>query len=138
MPQRGTGSQAVRRDAWTPRGGAKSPLPSGLFGRHFLVDQEARDPRPLVAQLRRLAYFGVEPLGSEIVPPAAAIDNSVKWVLPTLRQGEPFARDTVVRTLLPFRHEKARSAREFGVSAYSSACLIRAIKLLCLFDGRTY
>jgi hypothetical protein len=37
--------------------------------------------------------------------------------LPTLRQGEPFARDTVVRTLLPFRHEKARSARGIGASA---------------------
>jgi hypothetical protein len=39
---------------------------------------------------------------------------------------------------LPFRHEKARSAREIGASASSWRCLIRAIKLLCLFDGRTY
>jgi hypothetical protein len=44
---------------------------------------------------------------------------------------------------LPFRHEKARSASlvnafGFGASGYSSAYLIRAIKLLCLFDGGTY
>src|ERR1700722_14224722 len=102
MPQRGTGSQAVRKDAWATRGGAKSPLPTGLFRRHFLVDQEARDPRPLLAQQRRFAHFGVEPLRGEIVPPAAAIDEFDEMGLPTLRQGEPFARDTVVRTSLSY------------------------------------
>src|SRR5580693_1421788 len=143
MPQRGTGSQAVQKDPWATRGRAKNRLLMGLFRRHFLVDQEARDPRPLVAQLRGFPHFGVEPLRGEIVPPAAAIDEFDEMGLPTLRQGEPFARDTVVRTWLPSRHEKARSAslvNAFGIgaSAYSSACLIRAIKLLCLFDGRTY
>src|SRR5580704_4886030 len=138
MPQRGTGSQAVRQDAWATRGRAKNRLLMGLFRRHFLVDQEAREPRPLVAQLRGFPHFGVEPLRGEIVPPAAAIDEFDEMGLPTLRQGEPFARDTVVRTLLPFRHGEARSTRGFGASASSWACLIRAIKLLCLFDGRTY
>src|SRR5580700_6514714 len=143
MPQRGTGSQAVRKDAWATRGRAKSRLPRGLFGRHFLVDQEARDPRPLVAQQRGFPHFGVEPLRGEIVPPAAAIDEIDEMGLPTLRQGEPLARDTVVRTLLPFRHGEARStslvnAFGFGASASSWARLIRAIKLLCLFDGGTY
>src|SRR6202167_68385 len=143
MPQRGTGSQAVRMDVWATRRTAKNRLPKGLFRRHFLVHQNARDPRPLVAHQRRLAHSGVEPLRGEIVPPAAAIDELDEMGLPTLRQGEPFARDTVVRTLLPFRHGEARSAslvNAFGIgaSAYSSAYLIRAIKLLCLFDGRTY
>src|ERR1700722_6018787 len=110
----------------------------GLFRRPFPVDQEARDPGPLVAQERRLAHFGVEHLWGEIVPPAAAIDEFDEMGLPTLRQGEPFARDTVVRTMLPFRHGEARSTRGIGASAFSRACLIRAIKLLCLFDGRTY
>src|SRR5580692_2720942 len=110
----------------------------GLFRRHFLVDKEARDPCPLIAQERGFPHFGVEPLRGEIVPPAAAIDEFDEMGLPTLRQGEPFARDTVVRTLLPFRHGEARSTRGIGASASSRACLIRAIKLLCLFDGRTY
>src|SRR5450755_3946684 len=143
MPQRGTVSQAVRKDVWATRRRAKSRLPRGLFRRHFLVGQQASDPCPLVAQQRRLAHFGVEHLRGEIVPPAAAIDEFDEMGLPTLRQGEPFARDTVVRTLLPFRHGEARStslvnAFGFGASASSWPCLIRAIKLLCLFDGRTY
>src|SRR5271154_553345 len=143
MPQRGTGSQALRKDVWATRRRAKRRLPTGLFRRHFLVHQEPCDPRPLVAQQRGFPHFGVEPLRGEIVPPAAAIDEIDEMGLPTLRQGEPFARDTVVRTCLPFRHGEARSAKPLnafgiGASAYSSACLIRAIKLLCLFDGRTY
>src|SRR5580693_282022 len=143
MPQHGTVSQAVRKSVWATRGSAKSQLATGLFRRHFLVDQEPCDPRPLVAQQRGFAHFGVEPLRGEIVPPAAAIDKFDEMGLPTLRQGEPFARDTVVRTWLPFRHGEARSAKSLnafriGASGYSSACLIRAIKLLCLFDGRTY
>src|ERR1700722_7498398 len=111
MPHSGTESQAVRKDAGAVHWRAKSRLVTDLFRRHFLVDQDARDPRPLVAQQRRVAHFGVEPLRGEIVPPAAAIDEFDEMGLPTLRQGEPFARDTVVRTLLPFRHEKARSAK---------------------------
>src|SRR5580692_10099069 len=143
MPQRGTGSQAVRKHAWATRGEQKVGYREGLFGRHFLVHKQARDPRPLVAQVRGFPHFGVEHLRGEIVPPAAAIDKFDEMGLPTLRQGEPFARDTVVRTLLPFRHGEARSTslvNTFGIgaSASSRACLIRAIKLLCLFDGRTY
>src|SRR6202049_4532986 len=133
MPQRGTVSQAVRNDVGATRRRAKSRLPRDLFRRHFLVRQDAGDPRPLVAQQRRLAHFGVEHLRGEIVPPAAAIDELDEMGLPTLRQGEPFARDTVVRTWLPFRHGEARSTRGFGASASSWPCLIRAIKLLCLF-----
>src|SRR5580692_10837608 len=103
MPQRSTGSQAVRKHAWSARGEQNAGYREALFRRHFLVDGEAGDPRPLVAQQRRLAHFGVEHLRGEIVPPAAAIDEFDEMGLPTLRQGEPFARDTVVRTLLPFR-----------------------------------
>src|SRR6202162_1113325 len=128
MPQRGTGSQAVRKDAWATRRRAKRRLPTGLFRRHFLVDQKPCDPRPLIAQQRGFPHFGVEPLRGEIVPPAAAIDKFDEMGLPTLRQSEPFARDTVVRTLLPFRHGEARSTRGFGASASSWACLIRATK----------
>src|ERR1700688_10586 len=128
MPQRGTVSQAMRQDVWATRGRAKSRLSRGLFRRHFLVHEDARDPRPLVAQQRGFAHFSIQPLRGEIVPPAAAIDELDEMGLPTLRQGEPFARDTVVRTLLPFRHGEARSARGFGASASSWACLIRATK----------
>src|ERR1700683_845126 len=143
MPQHGTVSQAEQKHVGAARGSVKSRRGTGLFRRHFVVDQQPCDPRPLVAQQGCFAHFGVEPLRGEIVPPAAAIDEFDEIGLPTLRQGEPFARDTVVRTLLPFRHGEARSAslvNAFGIgaSAYSSAYLIRAIKLLCLFDGRTY
>src|SRR5580658_7296188 len=138
MPQRGTGSQAVQKDAWAARREPKVGYRGGLFRRHFLVDKDARNARPLVAQQRRLAHFSVKPLRAEIVPPTAAIDEFDEMSLPTLRQGEPFARDTVVRTLLPFRHGEARSTRGVGASASSRPCLIRATKLLCLFDGGTY
>src|SRR5579862_3929657 len=117
MPPRGTGIQALRKHAWATRVEQKVGYREGLFRRHFLVHKQARDPCPLVAQQRRFAHFGVEHLWREIVPPAAAIDEFDEMGLPTLRQGEPFARDTVVRTLLPFRHGEARSARGFGASA---------------------
>jgi hypothetical protein len=48
---------------------------------------------------------------------------------PTLRQCVPFARDTVVRTWLPRRHEgEAGSAREIDTSVCSQANVIRQRK----------
>jgi hypothetical protein len=85
MPQRGTMSQAMPKHAWATRGEQKVGCRGGLFGRHFLVRQQARDPRPLIAQERAFPHFGVEPLRGEIVPPAAAIDEFDEMGLPTLR-----------------------------------------------------
>src|SRR3984957_9785375 len=71
-------------------------------------------------------------------PPAVAKFSEVR--LPTLRKGEPFARDTVVRTCLPFRHgEEARSARGIGAFGYSRARPSRAMKINmapCVRSGR--
>src|SRR6516165_1624032 len=81
-----------------------------LIVQRVVVGRNAGEPRPLVAQRGSLAHLGVEFVAGKIVPPAAAIGEFDEVDLPTLRQGEPSARDTVVRTCLPFRHgSKARS-----------------------------
>src|SRR5208282_4100214 len=109
-----------------------------LYLRLFRFRQKPGDPCPLVAKKRRPAHFVVELGWREIVCPAAAIAEFDEMRLPTLRQGEPFARDTVVRAGLPCRHGKARSARGIGASAYSRAYLIRAMKILLLFAWADY
>jgi hypothetical protein len=54
--------------------------------------------------------------------------------LPTLDQSEPSARDTVVRTLLPFRHGETKSAKskaplQSARSNYSARASDSAIKM---------
>jgi hypothetical protein len=50
-------------------------------------------------------------------------------LLPTLDKNEPSARDTVVRTLLPFRHEEKPRPPLIGVVDKKRAPLIRATKM---------
>jgi hypothetical protein len=68
-----------------------------------------------------------------VVSPAAAIAKLDEILLPTLDQSEPSASDTVVRTLLPFRHEgsrkeKTKNAVESARVDNQRSLLIRATK----------
>jgi hypothetical protein len=79
--------------------------------------------RPLVAQPQDFAHLVQKFRVRVVVPPAPGFAKFEEMLLPTLDQGEPSARDTVVQTLLRSRHVRARSARGFGASGYS-ACIV--------------
>lgn len=95
-------------------------------------DRSARrfgKPRqPLTCSLKFIEFLGELAIGI-VAFPAAILLKLDEMRLATLRQGEPFARDTVVRTILPCRHGEAEKAR--GIEAFSSSnvCLIRAMKI---------
>jgi hypothetical protein len=79
---------------------------------YLLVDRQAGQLRPLVAKVENFAHL-VEKLRMRIVvPPTPSIAKFDEVLLPTLNQSEPAAGDTVVRTLLPFRHEGSQIAVE--------------------------
>ena len=63
------------------------------------------------------------------MPPAPGIAKFDEILLPTLDQSEPSARDTVVRTLLPFRHEGSQTAVESARVDNQRALPIRATKM---------
>jgi hypothetical protein len=78
----------------------------------LLADRQAGKPRPLVTKMQYFAHL-IEKLRMRIVmPPASSIAKFDEVLLPTLDQSEPSAGDTVVRTLLPFRHEGSQAAVE--------------------------
>jgi hypothetical protein len=82
-----------------------------LLNLSSLAGRQAGKLHTLIAQLQHFAHL-LEKLRMRIVAlPAPAIAKFDNVLLPTLDQDEPFAGDTVVRTLLPFRHEeKAKTA----------------------------
>jgi hypothetical protein len=85
-----------------------------LFKVYLLADGRAGKLRPLIAKLQNFAHL-VEKLRMRIVtPPAPAIAKFDEILLPTLDQSEPSAGGTVVRTLLPFRHEGSQKRRGIG------------------------
>jgi hypothetical protein len=63
------------------------------------------------------------------MPPAPGIAKFDEILLPTLDQSEPATGDTVVRTLLPFRHEGSQTAVESAFPDNQRASLIRATKM---------
>ena len=64
-----------------------------------------------------------------VVPPTPGIAKFDEVPLPTLNQSEPAAGGTVVRTLLPFRHEGSQTAVESLLVDNQRASLIRATKM---------
>jgi len=85
-----------------------------LFKIYLLADRQAGKLRPLIAKLQNLAHL-IEELRMRIVAsPAPAIAKFDDILLPTLVQGEPSAGGTVVRALLPFRHEASQKRRGIG------------------------
>jgi hypothetical protein len=65
-----------------------------------------------------------------IVPPAPGFAKFDEVLLPTtLNQSEPAAGDTVVRTLLPFRHGGSQTAVELALVDNQRASAIRATKM---------
>ena len=63
------------------------------------------------------------------MPPAPRIAKFDEILLPTLDQSEPATGDTVVRTLLPFRHEGSQTAVESALPDNQRASMIRATKI---------
>jgi hypothetical protein len=100
-----------------------------LLNVSLLAGRQAGKLRPLIAQLQHFAHL-LEKLRMRIItPPAPAIAKFDKVLLPTLDENEPSARDTVVRTLLPFRHEEKPRPPWIGVVDNKRAPLIRATKM---------
>jgi len=95
----------------------------------LVADRQAGKPRPLVTKMQHFAHL-IEKLRMRVVtPPAPGIAKFDKVLLPTLDQSEPSARDTVVRTLLPFRHEGSQTAVESARVDNQRALPIRATKM---------
>jgi hypothetical protein len=96
---------------------------------YLLADRQAGKLRPLVAKMQHFAHL-IEELRMRIVmPPAPSIAKLDEILLPTLDQSEPATGDTVVRTLLPFRHEGSQTAVESALPDNQRASLIRATKM---------
>jgi hypothetical protein len=96
---------------------------------YLLADWHAGKPRPLVAEIQHLAYLIDELRMRIVVPPAPGIAKFDEVPLPTLNQSEPAAGDTVVRTLLPFRHEGSQTAVESALPDNQRASSILATKM---------
>jgi hypothetical protein len=64
-----------------------------------------------------------------VAPPAPGRAKIDEVPLPTLNQSEPAAGDTVVRTLLPFRHQGSQTAVESALLDNQRALLIQATKM---------
>ena len=93
---------------------------------YLLADRHAGKPRPFGAKMQHFAHL-IDELRLRIVaPPASSGAKFDEVPLPTLNQSEPAASDTVVRTLLPFRHEGAIKSALLDTQR---ALLIRATKM---------
>jgi hypothetical protein len=95
----------------------------------LLVHRQTGKLRPLIAKMQHFAHLVVELRMRIVVPPASGITKFDEVLLPTLDQSQPFAGDTVVRTLLPFRHERRQNAVESALLDNQRALLIRATKM---------
>ena len=96
---------------------------------YLLADRQAGKLRPLVAKMQHFAHL-IEELRMRIVmPPAPSIAKLDEILLPTLDQSEPATGDTVVQTLLPFRHEGSQTAVKSALPDDQRASPIRATKM---------
>jgi hypothetical protein len=102
-----------------------------LLKLHF-ARRQARKPRPLVAKMQHFARLIEELRMRIVVSPASGFPKFDEVLLPTLNQSEPAAGDTVVRTLLPFRHEESQAAVESALVDNQRALPIRATKMNAL------
>ena len=96
---------------------------------YWLVDRHAGKLRPLVTEIKDFAHLIEELRVRVVVPPAPGIAKLDEILLPTLDQSEPSAGDTVVRTLLPFRHQESQATVESALVDNQRASLIRATKM---------
>jgi hypothetical protein len=102
--------------------------------RNLLDDWRAGKLRPLIAKMQHFTHLIEKLRMCVVVSPAAAIAKLDQVLSPTLDQSEPSAGDTVVRTLLPFRHEvsqknKTKNAAESALLDNQRSLLIRATKM---------
>ena len=100
-----------------------------LLELYLLADRQAGKLRPLVAQMQHFAHLIEELRMRIVVSPTPGIAKLDEVPLPTLNQSKPAAGDTVVRTLLPFRHERSQSVVESALVDNQHASVIRATKM---------
>jgi hypothetical protein len=87
-----------------------------VLGAGLILYWHAGQPRPSIAKIEYFMHF-VEKFGVRIVvPPAPGVVEFDEILLPTLDQSEPPEGDTVVRAVLPSRHEGSQERR--GVGAF--------------------
>ena len=79
--------------------------------RRFALGQQTGDPGPFVADPDRLAQRFDELGLGVIVPPAPGVVELDEMVAATLRQGDPFAGDTIKRARIAFGHRVTSGAR---------------------------
>ena len=96
---------------------------------YLLADRQAGKPRPLVAKMQHFAHLIEKLRMRKVMAPAPAVAKFDEVLLPTLDQSEPSAGDTVVRTLLPFRHGASQTAVESARVDNQRALPIRATKM---------
>ena len=100
-----------------------------LLKLYLAARRQAGKPRPLVAKMQHFAHLIEELRMRIVVPPAPGFAKFDEVLLPTLNQSEPAAGDTVVRTLLPFRHGGSQTAVEAALADNQRASVIRATKM---------
>ena len=96
---------------------------------YLLADRHACKPRPFGAKMQHFAHLIDELRSRIVVPPASSGAKFDEVPLPTLNQSEPAAGDTVVRALLPFRHEGSQTAVKSALLDTQRALLIRATEM---------
>jgi len=96
---------------------------------YLLADRHAGKPRPFGAKMQHFAHLIDELRSRIVVPPASSGAKFDEVPLPTLNQSEPAAGDTVVRALLPFRHEGSQTAVKSALLDTQRALLIRATEM---------
>jgi len=96
---------------------------------YLLAYRHAGKPRPFGAKIQHFAHLIDELRSRIVVPPASSGAKFDEVPLPTLNQSEPAAGDTVVRALLPFRHEGSQTAVKSALLDTQRALLIRATEM---------
>jgi hypothetical protein len=80
----------------------------------LILHWHAAQARPTIAKIEYFSHF-VEKFGMRVVaPPAPGVAELDEILLPTLDQSEPPEGDTVVRAVLPSRHEESQERRGIG------------------------
>ena len=102
---------------------------------YLLADRHAGKPRPFGAKMQHFAHLIDELRSRIVVPPASSGAKFDEVPLPTLNQSEPAAGDTVVRALLPFRHERNQTAVKSALLDTQRALLIRATEMNAATSG---
>lgn len=99
-----------------------------FFVQFAIAHRQTGNRRPLISRPQYFVHFIHEFSLRVIVPPPPAVAKFDEVLLPTFDEGEPSARDIVVRRSLPFRHEKPEALAYSARRDIRYAMLIRQLK----------